>query len=254
LDFLRDQIWQFIGVIITVIGITLSIGFSLKQRSRKKLTYDFEGTPLVSVKNKAKDKIQILYNFERVSDAYFLLLKVWNSGNVPIHPSDYLDPIRFTFGKQAEILSCEVVETKPENIKKKVSITQGKQELSINPLLLNQGAGIVIKLVLSAFDGEVNGETLITGLDRIRKAGASNIDRINSSLAFSLFPMMFIMAPLLIIFNAVLLLTNPTDQNNVHSGAIFFIMQAVAIILAGSFIVFERLQWYKSREKFNKLI
>jgi len=97
----------------------------------------------------------VLYNFHRVSDAYFLVLKVWNSRNVPIHPSDFHDPISFLFGTKAEILSCEVIETQPGNIKKKVSIAQGKQDITIAPLLLNRGSCSVLKLVLSGFTGDV---------------------------------------------------------------------------------------------------
>jgi len=218
------------------------------------LTYDFEGTPLVSVKSKAKDKIQVLYNYQRVNDAYFLMLKVWNSGNVPIHPSDFHDPISFLFGTKAEILSCEVVETQPGNIKKKVSIAHGKENITIHPLLLNRGSCIVLKLVLSGFNGDVKAETLITGLDHIQRAGASKLDKVSSKLTFSLYPHVFVTAPFFIILNAVILLSDPGNKGNVQSGAIFAIMQGVAIVLSGLLILSERLHWYSSRDKLNKLI
>lgn len=254
MDFLRDQIWQFVGVAVTVLGLFISVGFSLKQRSRKALMYDFEGTPLVSVKSKAKDKIQILYNYQGISDAYFLLLRVWNSGNVPLQPNDFHDPITFLFGTKAEILSCEVIETQPGNIKKKLSVSHGKDVLTIQPLLLNKGACIILKLVLSGFTGDVKAETLVAGLDRIQRAGSTKLDQMSTRLTFSLYPHVFVTAPFLIILNAVLLLVDPGNKGNIQSGAVFELLQGVGIILSGLLILSERLHWYSSRNKLNKLI
>ncbi len=119
LDFLRDQLWQFVGVAISVVSIVVSIIFSLKQRARKGLTYKIESTSLVSIKDKAKGKIQILYDLKPISDADLVLLKIWNSGNQPILQTDYEDPITFNFGSKTEILSHDVIETVPNNIKKR---------------------------------------------------------------------------------------------------------------------------------------
>lgn len=252
LDFLRDQLWQFVGVAISVVSIVVSIIFSLKQRARKGLTYKIESTSLVSIKDKAKGKIQILYDLKPISDADLVLLKIWNSGNQPILQTDYEDPITFNFGSKTEILSHDVIETVPNNIKKKVSMRIDSNNLIINPLLLNAGYSIIIKLVLSKFEGEVNAETLIPGLNALQEAGSMISSKRHYKNIDFLYKQAFFVSPILIIFNALLSLSSSKD--NVHTTLILICIMSISPILAGLAIISDIRLKHKFSQRINGLI
>src|SRR5438445_4223381 len=106
MDFLRDPLWQFIGVIVALIAIFLTIA----QRSRKEIVYEVvSDTPILSVRGEIKDQIQVLYKGKPLADARLIILRVWNLGNTPISLNDYVEPINFDFGQKAEILDADIL-------------------------------------------------------------------------------------------------------------------------------------------------
>lgn len=46
LDFLRDQVWQFVGAAVGVLALCVSVVLYLFQRWRKAVTYDMSATSL----------------------------------------------------------------------------------------------------------------------------------------------------------------------------------------------------------------
>ncbi|MGZ6356482.1 MAG: hypothetical protein ACXWOX_18060, partial [Ktedonobacteraceae bacterium] len=73
----------------------------------------------VSFQKELKDRVQLLFDKKPIENARLVLLKIWNSGNVPIQIDDYdkNNPIMFDFGEHAEILDADVLETVPTHIK-----------------------------------------------------------------------------------------------------------------------------------------
>src|SRR5437868_10774181 len=123
MEFIRDQLWQFVGVITSLIAIGFSILFYLKQRRIKSISYEvISNVPVVSVEEEVKDKIQVLFNGKRIDDARLVVLRLWNSGNAPILSADFDRPIKFDFGEKAEILDAAILETTPESIKDEAAV------------------------------------------------------------------------------------------------------------------------------------
>ena len=52
LDILRDNIWNFVGVLIAIAAIVLSIVFYYRQKSKKSLSYDIWGEVVLPPINK----------------------------------------------------------------------------------------------------------------------------------------------------------------------------------------------------------
>lgn len=109
MDWLRDPIWQFIGVIVAIL-IPLA-AFAL-QRNKKELTYEvISNTPILrSVGTHTTSKIQVTLNNRPVTKARILVVRVKNSGSASTRTSDFdqNNPIAFSFRPKAEILDAEI--------------------------------------------------------------------------------------------------------------------------------------------------
>src|ERR1700693_5033081 len=112
MSFLSDPLWDtVIGVFVTVL---VAVFVYLKQKNRKEIVVEIISDALVlSVGKELKDRVQVIYGDKYINDARLIVLRILNSGNVPILPSDYIEPIKFKFSKGSEILDTEVLYTEP---------------------------------------------------------------------------------------------------------------------------------------------
>jgi len=165
---LRDQIWQFVGAAFGFAAIIVSIVLYRTQRRRKALSYDIITfpTPLLSVDNEVKGKVQVLFDGNPVQDVYLVTLEFINSGNVPIVPADYVRRVSVSFGESARILTCEVVKTDPDNLEASVDIEATR--VALEPVLLNSGDAITLKFLVSGFD-VIEFDGRIVGVKHVHK-------------------------------------------------------------------------------------
>jgi hypothetical protein len=172
-----DIDWEFWGVIVAVFSMIVSVGIVLFQQRRKRLMYIvLSETPLLSVSEEIKGKIKITYGRKSIQNIYLLVLKIENKGNVDIAASDYEQPIIFSF-EQAEMLSAEIVEVSPKNLKP--VLTHDKSMLTINPILLNRKDYIVIKLLFSRYDKKIDVDVRIIGIKEMERGESGQSDPLN---------------------------------------------------------------------------
>src|ERR1700720_1277119 len=103
LSIVSSPIWAVIAAIATVAAIFISI----RQHQRKAISYKvISDTPLLSLKEEVKSRVQVLFDARPVRNTRLVVIKILNSGNVPILLTDYHDPIKIGFGDNAEILDA----------------------------------------------------------------------------------------------------------------------------------------------------
>jgi hypothetical protein len=89
MDILRDPIWQFVGAILGLIAIIISIMLFWIQHQRKSLSFEIiHNAYLVRSKDEVKDKLKILYEKKPIENLLLLIVRLVNTGNVPILASD----------------------------------------------------------------------------------------------------------------------------------------------------------------------
>jgi len=182
MEFLSNPIWQLIvNAAIGLCTIIVTIIIFSKQFNRRSITYEvISDTPMLSLKEEVKARVQVLFDTKPVGDVYFVILKMWNSGNTPILPTEYIDPIRFDFGEKAEVLDTDVLETVPRNIKDKVKAALKLEAgtLILEPLLLNSRDSITLKFLYTRtkLTREIKVDARIVGINQIL-----NFDMIYSS-------------------------------------------------------------------------
>jgi hypothetical protein len=143
MQFLRDPIWQFIGIVVAS-----SIGFAgiwvtIWLRNQKGLAWEvISTTPVVTVRDEAKEAIQVLYQGQPVHNVSQVILRIWNSGNTAILPGDFFAPLALTF--LCQLLTFEVLTTRPSDLQVNIGAGSGHTSSRVEiPSLLRQACGII---------------------------------------------------------------------------------------------------------------
>ena len=172
LGLLRDSIWQFIGSVLAVVAIVISLIIYFLQKSKKSLSYEIlSETALLSVAKEVEDKIKILFEGDSVKNVHLILLKISNNGNVSILPSEFLKNITISFDNSTRILSAEISEKKPHSIE--AILTIDGTELIISPSLWNSGDTITIKSLVSEFNEKIHVSGRIVGIKDINLSNSA---------------------------------------------------------------------------------
>lgn len=174
MDFLRDPVWQFIGVVITLVALLLTILLYKRQVRRKGILWDVvENVSLSSFNVSESVKSTLVYKTLRLDDVNLMYVNVWNSGNIEILPNDFNEPIKFDFGKKAKVLEVVLLGAKPKNIEEKISLSIEANSVKLMPLLLNSGDLIKLKVLITKFSGDMSDvkvEARIAGIKQIYRA------------------------------------------------------------------------------------
>ena len=160
-DFFSSPIWQFVGVVFALFAIVLSLIVFFKQRQRKRLDYDIlSSTPLLSVREDIRGRVEILFDKQPVEEVQLFIVKLTNTGNIPITKHDFEEPVTLTFGVDARLLTAEIIETSPKSLR--TSIQGIDNRVIVQQGLLNAGDSITIKTLSTggdnlSVDGRIQG-------------------------------------------------------------------------------------------------
>ena len=168
MSWLRDPVWQFAGVIISLIALWVTFFVYKKQQSRRRIVYEIVSNIfLVNVEDEIKSKLEIFFDKKLVENVTLLLIKIANLGDEPIVTTDYETPITIEFGESSDILETSIESVSPEDLNPEVTNT--KSVISILPLLLNPQDAITIKVLVANFDGVVNVLCRIAGVPTVEQ-------------------------------------------------------------------------------------
>jgi hypothetical protein len=122
----------------------------------------------LSREEEIKGKLQILFEGTPIENVHLIEIKILNSGNVPITSTDYERAVNFRFGDKAHILTAEVTDTTPKELRATANIQTGNVVLT--PILLNNGDSITFRMLVSQFHGEILVDGRIIGVKEIKQS------------------------------------------------------------------------------------
>src|SRR4051812_11454226 len=107
--FFRDQIWQFISVIVGIVALL----WTIQIYTQDKPIYDLQvvilsNSSLVRITTGFTNQIHIMYENRVAENLSLVDIKIENSGNQPIPSSSYEQPISFTFPEGSEIIKASI--------------------------------------------------------------------------------------------------------------------------------------------------
>ena len=166
--FLRDPMWQFIAAVAAVTAIVVMVCLHLVQRRRKAFAYSVPSvTHLTSVSREVKDKVQIQFEGQSVGNVSLVLVRVGNAGNVPICEDDFVAPVTVDLGEGARVLTAEISDSTPRDLRPSVTTEGGK--VTLGPLLLNQGDAMTLKVLAAGASDTVMVDGRIVGVSKVER-------------------------------------------------------------------------------------
>jgi hypothetical protein len=151
MEFLRDPLWQFIGAVLALAAIALTIWLTVKDRQRKRFTpIVLSHGPLISIAEEQELRNRLIVSFDNQllaePDIYAFIIRFMNTGNIALTREDMSDPVRIDFNPEAEVLTVNVLETGPEPFDAKAE-SDGSRAI-LNPVLMNKGQFVTVKILV----------------------------------------------------------------------------------------------------------
>jgi len=177
------DIWKAISAILTIIGLIITIVLYFHSRKTKSLGYEILAeTSLLTVNKDIHEKIKIYFEDKLIQNAWLLIYKIVNNGNMSITKDDFDGDISVSFDKEITVLSAQIVKTNPENLK--ATLNRLDSEIVLKPLLMNSLDSITINIILSNYvkDTLPAPKARIAGVSQVKYIDESKIK--NSKLIF----------------------------------------------------------------------
>lgn len=170
MNVFESPIWQFVGVVATIIlgvlAILVTVYVYRKQTKRKKLEYEIiTVSPLVNIRNEFKDSLEIRFDGNPISDPRLLLMRVINTGDIPILASDFEQEITISFGDGTKVHTAEISETNPSSLQSSVTIQSN--HITLKKTLFNEQDWIEIRAILSNFGDGIRVGGRIVGVKKV---------------------------------------------------------------------------------------
>ena len=161
---------NFLTILIGIVGLSVSIHLYRKGRKKKQISYATSSYNVI--KNgvdsqingeKALNKIEILFNNEKIPNLTITKIAFWNSGNIEIKGNDIVIacPYFIEGDKDCNILSADVITEVEPNNQFKIELIDN--HVSIKFDYMNICHGIVIQLIhtgdreMLKYDGKLIG-------------------------------------------------------------------------------------------------
>ncbi|MFM9836462.1 MAG: hypothetical protein ACKVOA_10215 [Methylophilaceae bacterium] len=176
MEILQSQIWQFIGVVVAIIALIVSVASLIYQARRKSLSVTIcNAYPILPKKpqNMVND-FQIIYKGQEVAELTALTLRFVNDGGISIVSEDFETPVTVIFKKEATILSAEVVSITPSDLSP--TLAQDTKALVLSPLLLNPKDSFSITLLVQGLNANHPRDLYPSVTARIKGVNKINLD------------------------------------------------------------------------------
>lgn len=168
LDLLRDPAWQFVGVILGLAAIAVSIWVYFAQKPHKRLLVEtIVRFPLVRVGPNHIPGLDVTFNGLPVEDASIALVKITNIGNAPLLGSDFEEPLALSFGAQSKVLHAEISSTSPTDIP--IIAVAADCEVLFSRNLLNPGDYYQCRVLVQNSSGAFSIKGRIAGVNKIHR-------------------------------------------------------------------------------------
>ncbi|MDB5776330.1 MAG: hypothetical protein JWP38_2463 [Herbaspirillum sp.] len=183
MDIFRDASWTFVGVVLAIAALLVTIYGIKKQIAKKSLIYTVgDQYPLYLLYDeKNHTRVKVLFDEIEVKKPITIDLRLKNLGNMPINEADFAGPIKILFSSPVRIVSSQIIDVKPGNLPVIESPIGPGSEYGIQlaPLLLNPGDSISIRFLYED-DGtipELSVSARISGISEVKRILHSEIGR-----------------------------------------------------------------------------
>lgn len=222
MELLRDPAWQFVVMIVSVLGIFLTVYYA--QRIGKRVGYKItNSSPILTISEEGVGDLKVFYMDRQVRSVQLLEVAITNVGSQEIAPPDFVTPLVLSFNQGAAVLSTTTVNTDPSELI--VKTTYSENVVQLEPTLLNPKDTFSIKVLVSGYsEGPI-----VTG----RIKGVSRIKQLPTTQNFSWVIGMIGILNLAFLFSAFEI-WEPSEVNPFLIGASFILAGVMAFWAIGT--------------------
>ena len=142
------------------------------------------------MKEEIKGRIQITFEGKPIQNLSLLVLRIVNDGTIPVTSSDFEEPLSFSFGDDAIILSAEITDVVPRTLKPTLDVD--KNHIVLRPLLLNSRDTVSIKLLFTQYAGSIQPYGRIVGVNEVTKVSEAQSLRLDDFITTAVFVSWFL--------------------------------------------------------------
>lgn len=149
MELIKDYAEYIVGVPSLIIAALISMWIFKRQNKQKKLEYEVvTNEQVIGFSEHLKNDVEVSYQGNIIEALHMSILKVINTGNVPLLSSDFEQPLEITTD-DGEIIDCDLMDVNPRNLKVEYSIdqylTHGKRVFEVG--LMNPSDEFSIKVL-----------------------------------------------------------------------------------------------------------
>ena len=243
-DFMSSNgvLFNTIMLIIALLSIGLSVYFYFHPRKKRAPTYRTRSTRLIQNKIKDIDKLDILFDGQKLSSLTTSKVAFWNDGRETLSHSDlsHIDSLRIEINPKYEILSCEMlIQTKVAN-DFKIILSADKKSALIDFDFVDYKEGVVFRV---RHTGTSNSDICLLGsikaVDGIKRTGFHEKPTKRSKWAaralrvfLSVFSVLFcVVCAVLSSSQSFVAQMNKLSEENTVLITVLFILMAVSIVI-----------------------
>lgn len=171
ISYLRDPLWQFIGIVVAVVAFFVPLWMQWRQRNIREISFGLVSSrPLLRIDDEVSARIRVELDGKKITDLQLQVFGLKNSGTTPIRVADFERAIELRFAS-GQVISAQISSEIPANLKAELAVTDSSVQLK--PLLLNPGDQIVIQILCSPakpppkFDARIVGITKFQPINTI---------------------------------------------------------------------------------------
>lgn len=167
---------------LSVTGMIITIIIYFKQLQRKELSYKIISfSPLLSRKDGLVQKLQVLYEGKQISDPHVAIVRIANTGNLPIKSTDFESNMSLNFDVKTQVFSAEILKKTPQNLEANLEFTPS--HVLLKPTLLNKHDSITITMLTSSKD-TIQIDARLAGIKEVREWKGGPIARFMNQYFF----------------------------------------------------------------------
>jgi hypothetical protein len=121
--------------------------------------------------------LDIRFRGESVSGAELVVIRIFNSGHLPINVSDYQTNLAIVVNPGATILDAHIIETTPADLEERLKLSDAADplierveagKLLLRPILLNDTDSFTVQLLVLNLQGQIAVTGHVQGINRVK--------------------------------------------------------------------------------------
>jgi protein-S-isoprenylcysteine O-methyltransferase Ste14 len=163
-----DNFFGWAGLVVGILGILAGVITYWLQRRYKRLDYEIRTDQDLISQTTFEDggDLQVTYRGNLVRNPRFVVVRLINTGKSEISEADFERPLKLSIPSWSKLVSVDVSDHHPEALSPVVKLT-GAHAMEMEPLLLNAGDWIEVRLLIDGAESDLQVHGRIAGIRTI---------------------------------------------------------------------------------------